>query len=233
MSQSKTIRVLLADDHQLFREGIAGLLSREPDVEVVGQARHGAEAVALAGQLRPDVALLDIQMPHCTGLEAARQLLAAQPGLKIIMLTISESDQDLFTAVKAGARGYLLKGSTSAAELVTAVRQVAAGEAIIAPSLAPRLLAEFAALSQQQGLELEREAEAEAEKEAEALRQVLSEREMEVLGLVSQGLKNREIADQLFISENTVRTHLRNILEKLHVQNRVQAAALLRGQSEG
>lgn len=229
MSQTKPIRVLLADDHQLFREGIAGLLSREPDIEVVGQARHGAEGVNLAEQLRPDVALLDIQMPHCTGLEAARQLLATQPGLKIIMLTISESDQDLFTAVKAGAQGYLLKGSTSAGELVTAVRQVAVGEAIIAPSLAPRLLAEFTALSQQQ----EREPEGEGEKDERALRQVLSEREMEVLELVGQGLKNREIADQLFISENTVRTHLRNILDKLHVQNRLQAAALLRGHGEG
>lgn len=229
MSQTKPIRVLLADDHQLFREGIAGLLSREPDIEVVGQARHGAEGVNLAEQLRPDVALLDIQMPHCTGLEAARQLLATQPGLKIIMLTISESDQDLFTAVKAGAQGYLLKGSTSAGELVTAVRQVAVGEAIIAPSLAPRLLAEFTALSQQQ----EREPEGEGEKDEGALRQVLSEREMEVLELVGQGLKNREIADQLFISENTVRTHLRNILDKLHVQNRLQAAALLRGHGEG
>ncbi|MBE2199968.1 MAG: response regulator transcription factor [Anaerolinea sp.] len=214
------IRVLLADDHQLFRAGIASLLARERDIEVVGQARNGQEAVTLAQQLQPDVALLDIQMPLCTGLEAARQLLAQQASLKIIMLTISEKDEDLFTAVKAGAQGYLLKGSTSAQELVTAVRQVAAGEAIIASSLVPQLLAEFAALSKEPEPELEEE-----EKEA---RPVLSERELEVLHLVSQGLKNREIAAQLFISENTVRTHLRNILDKLHVQNRVQAAALLR-----
>lgn len=214
------IRVLLADDHQLFRAGIASLLARERDIEVVGQARNGQEAVTLAQQLQPDVALLDIQMPLCTGLEAARQLLAQQASLKIIMLTISEKDEDLFTAVKAGAQGYLLKGSTSAQELVTAVRQVAAGEAIIASSLVPQLLAEFAALSKEPEPELEEE-----EKEA---RPVLSERELEVLHLVSQGLKNREIAAQLFISENTVRTHLRNILDKLHVQNRVQAAAMLR-----
>ncbi|MBK8986553.1 MAG: response regulator transcription factor [Chloroflexi bacterium] len=214
------IRVLLADDHQLFRAGIASLLARERDIEVVGQARNGQEAVTLAQQLQPDVALLDIQMPLCTGLEAARQLLAQQASLKIIMLTISEKDEDLFTAVKAGAQGYLLKGSTSAQELVTAVRQVAAGEAIIASSLVPQLLAEFTALS--------KEPEPGPEEEGKDARPVLSERELEVLHLVSQGLKNREIAAQLFISENTVRTHLRNILDKLHVQNRVQAAAMLR-----
>lgn len=219
------IRILLADDHQLFRAGIASLLEREPDLCVVAQAGNGEEAVALAQQHRPDVALLDIQMPLCNGLQAACRLLAQQPQLKIIMLTVSESDQDLFTAVKAGAQGYLLKGSSSAQELVTAVRQVAAGDAIIAPSLAPKLLAEFAALSRKQDQEQELE-----EREGGLVAQALSERELEVLLLVSRGLKNREIADQLFISENTVRTHLRNILDKLHVQNRVQAAALLRQQ---
>lgn len=229
MNQPKQIRVLLADDHRLFRDGIAGLLGREPDIVVVAQATNGAEAVELAAQFQPEVALLDIQMPLCTGLEAARQLLAQQPRLKIIMLTVSESDRDLFTAVKAGAQGYLLKGSTSADELVTAVRQVAAGDAIIAPNLVSQLLAEFAILSQ----EREQLPEHEPEQEHAGLHRLLSERELEVLQLVSQGLKNREIADQLYISENTVRTHLRNILDKLHVQNRVQAAALLRGQSEG
>lgn len=223
-----TIRVLLADDHKLFRAGIASLLTAEPDIEVVGQAENGEEAVALARRLQPDVALLDIQMPLCTGLEAARQLLAQQAQLKIIMLTISDSDQDLFAAVKAGPQGYLLKGSISAQELVTAVRQVAAGEAIIAPTLVPHLLAEFAALSQARAPEPEPKKNGGEQKPWE----VLSERELEVLHLVSQGLKNREIADQLFISENTVRSHLRNILDKLHVQNRVQAAALLRPQQE-
>ncbi len=222
------IRVLLADDHQLFRAGIASLLQREPDIEVVGQANNGVEAITLAQQLQPDVALLDIQMPLCTGLEAAHQLLANQAKIKLIMLTISDNDQDLFTAVKAGAQGYLLKGSISAQDLVTAVRQVAAGEAIIAPALVPHLLAEFAALSKEQ------EPEPRETEPGEDLRlhQILSERELEVLHLVSQGLKNREIAAQLFISENTVRTHLRNILDKLHVQNRIQAAALLQQQQQ-
>lgn len=220
------IRVMLADDHQLFRAGIASLLEREPDIEVVGQAPNGAEAVKLGQQLQPDVALLDIQMPVMGGLDAARQLLTQRPQLKIIMLTISDSDRDLFTAVKAGAQGYLLKGSTSTQELVTAVRQVAAGEAIIAPTLVPLLLAEFSHLSQEQEVN-----QAAAEPE-EALHQVLTERELEVLHQVSQGLTNREIAAKLFISENTVRSHLRNILDKLHVQNRLQAAALLKRPSD-
>lgn len=220
------IRVMLADDHQLFRAGIASLLEREPDIEVVGQAPNGAEAVKLGQQFQPDVALLDIQMPVMGGLDAARQLLAQQPRLKIIMLTISDSDQHLFTAVKAGAQGYLLKGSTSAQELVTAVRQVAAGEAIIAPALVPLLLAEFSHLSQEQEV---KQVAAEPEN---SLHQVLTERELEVLHQVSQGLTNREIATKLFISENTVRSHLRNILDKLHVQNRLQAAAFLKRPSD-
>lgn len=221
-----TIRVMLADDHQLFRAGIASLLEREPDIEVVGQAPNGAEAVKQGQQFQPDVALLDIQMPVMGGLDAARQLLAQQPQLKIIMLTISDSDRDLFTAVKAGAQGYLLKGSTSTQELVTAVRQVAAGEAIIAPALVPLLLAEFTNLSQTQEEKL---TVAEPEN---ALHQVLTERELEVLHQVSHGLTNREIAAKLFISENTVRSHLRNILDKLHVQNRLQAAALFKRPSD-
>lgn len=220
------IRVILADDHQLFRAGIASLLEREPDIEVVGQAPNGAEAVKLGQQLQPDVALLDIQMPVMGGLDAARQLLAQQPQLKIIMLTISDSDRDLFTAVKAGAQGYLLKGSTSTQELVTAVRQVAAGEAIIAPALVPLLLAEFTYLSQEQ------EAKPAVAEPEVALHHVLTEREMEVLHQVSQGLTNREIAAKLFISENTVRSHLRSILDKLHVQNRLQAAALWKRPSD-
>lgn len=221
---SPPIRILLADDHQLFRGGVASLLQREAGLEVVGQAANGEEAIALAEQTRPDVVLMDIQMPLCTGLEATRRLLAGQPGLKVIMLTISDSDRDLFTAVKAGAQGYLLKGSISIRELVEAIQRVAAGEAIIAPALVPHLLAEFAALTERRE---ETAVSLPATPTTDTL-DTLSERELEVLHLVAQGLKNREIAAQLVISENTVRTHLRNILDKLHVQNRLQAANLVK-----
>jgi DNA-binding NarL/FixJ family response regulator len=233
-TSTEPVRILLADDHRLFREGLASLLEREPDLHVVGQAVHGAEAVALAEQHQPDVVLMDIQMPICTGLEATQRLLTIRPDLKIIMLTVSDKDQDLFAAVKAGAQGYLLKGSTSATELVTAVRRVAAGEAIIAPTLAPFLLAEFNVLAQQQTPSPARTSTSTStitpDDHYPDARNVLTERELEVLQLVAQGLKNREVADQLVISENTVRTHLRNILDKLHVQNRLQAATLYQRQ---
>lgn len=226
---SVPIRVLLADDHQLFRDGLVSLLAREPDMNVVGQAANGAEAIRLAEDVQPQVVLMDIQMPVCSGLEATRHLIAWRPELKIVMLTISDKDQDLFAAVKAGAQGYLLKGSTSATELVTAVRRVAAGEAIIAPTLVPFLLAEFSSLAQQQ-VESTTITSASAEAQPANVLNVLTERELEVLQLVAQGLKNREVAGQLVISENTVRTHLRNILDKLHVQNRLQAATLYQQQ---
>ncbi len=211
------IRILLADDHHLFRAGLATLLEREDDLTIVAQAENGAEAVTLAEETHPDVALLDIQMPICNGLETTRRLLVRQPTVKIIMLTISDRDDDLFTSIKSGAQGYLLKGSISAADLITAVRRVAAGEAIIAPALVPRLLTEFTALSQQA-----------AQTSPVPALDKLTRRERETLELVAQGLKNREIAARLFISENTVRTYLRNILDKLHVRNRLQAAAFLK-----
>ncbi|MCA9976228.1 MAG: response regulator transcription factor, partial [Anaerolineales bacterium] len=221
-SNSQTpIRILLADDHQLFRAGVAGLLAQEPDFVVVGQAENGKEAIDLAQKTQPDVALLDVQMPVCNGLEAARRLLVLQPEIKIIMLTISDRDADLFTAVKSGAQGYLLKSSISANELIEAVQRVAASEAIITPSLVPLLLAEFAALSQQPNL---------PSPVPNPTLNRLTNREREILELVAQGLTNRETATQFIISENTVRTHLRNILDKLHVQNRLQAAAILHQQ---
>lgn len=215
------IRILLADDHRLFRAGIAGLLEQEPDFAVVGQAGNGEVALTLAEKSRPDVALLDVQMPVCNGLEAARRLLARQPDIKIIMLTISDRDADLFTAVKSGAQGYLLKSTVSANELTDAVRRVAAGEAIITPSLVPHLLTEFATLSQWP---------TQPPQAPDSALNRLTNRERETLEWVAEGLTNREIADQLVISENTVRTHLRNILDKLHVQNRLQAAAILHQQ---
>jgi DNA-binding NarL/FixJ family response regulator len=227
MNSSESLRIMLVDDHVLFREGVAGILDREPGLKVIGQASNGEEAVGLAKQLNPDLILMDIQMPICTGLEAAKRLLRWQPNLKIIMLTVSDKDQDLFSAIKTGAQGYMLKGSTRAQELVDVVKRVAAGEAIIAPALVPQLLSEFAAMKQGAESGLTPTPIPPNEPPSEHISGVLSERELEVLQLVAQGLKNREIAEHLFISENTVRTHLRNILDKLHVQNRMQAANLI------
>jgi len=225
----ETIRILLTDDHILFREGVAGILEREPDLHVVGQASNGREAVQLAQELNPDVILMDIQMPICTGLEAAQQLLEKQSGLRIVMLTVSDKDQDLFAAIKAGAQGYLLKGSTRAQELVDVVRRVAAGDAIITPALVPQLLSEFAAMKQGgERTAAPPHADLAPASASDDVFNALSDRELEVLHLVAEGLKNREIAESLFISENTVRSHLRNILDKLHVQNRLQAANLIK-----
>ncbi len=224
-------RVLVADDHQLFREGLVSLLERESGFEVVGQASDGEEAVTLAQQVKPDVILMDIMMPRCSGLEATRRLLAWRPDLKIIMLTISDKEKDLFEAIKAGAQGYLLKSSTSAAELVETVRRIVAGEAIITPALVPQLLAEFTAMAQRQNGTASAPETPSPPPPSSDITQ-LTEREHEVLALVAEGLTNRQIAARLVISENTVRAHLRNILDKLHVNNRVQAALLLQQQEK-
>ncbi len=238
---AQPIRVLLVDDHPLFRDGLASLLERDGRFQVVGYAGDGKAAVAAAARLNPDVVLMDIQMPDMDGLEATRRLMAAHPHLKVIMLTVSDQDEDLFEAIKAGAQGYLLKTATGGQEMVEAVGRVVAGEAIITPALAPRLLAEFAALARKaeaQGSERARERKSERVRGPESGRakerqevQTLSPREREVLELVAEGLSNKEIASRLVISENTVRAHLRNILDKLHVSSRVQAALWLRQQA--
>jgi len=237
------IRVLIADDHQLFRDGLVSLLERQGGFIVVGQAADGEEAVIQAQKTQPDVVLMDIQMPRCSGLEATHRLIAWRPEQKIIILTISDQEQDLFEAIKAGAQGYLLKMSTSGSELAETVRRVVAGEAIITPALVPYLLAEFAAMAQQQedssqprqpderAQQIQRESPS-LPARPEGTIQQLTEREREVLALVAEGLTNRQIAERLVISENTVRAHLRNILDKLHVHNRVQAALLFRQQQD-
>jgi len=242
----KPIRVLLVDDHPLFRDGLTSLLEKDERFQIVGEAENGEAAIVAAARLAPDVVLMDIQMPGIGGLEATRRLLATQPSLKVIMLTVSDKDDDLFEAIKAGAQGYLLKTVTGARELADAIVRIAAGEAIVTPALAPRLLAEFAALARERergrtgeyrGKEVEEQGTEEAgvqgSERAEAQGaelEVLTRREREVLELVAEGLTNKEIAARLVISENTVRAHLRRILDKLHVNSRVQAAVWLRQQ---
>jgi two-component system NarL family response regulator len=202
--------VLIVDDHALFRRGLQMVLRQEPDIDVVGEAADGNEAVEMAQESMPDVILMDVRMPHRTGIEATNQIKDLLPHVKILMLTISDEEADLYEAIKAGASGYLLK-EIPIDEVSEAIRSVWAGQSRLSPSMAAKLLTEFAAMS----------------KRAAETRQLpaprLTEREMEVLRLVAQGLNNRDIAGKLFISENTVKNHIRNILEKLHLHSRMEA----------
>jgi DNA-binding NarL/FixJ family response regulator len=203
--------VLLADDHALFRAGIASLL-RAWGMEVVGQAENGVAAVELTRRLRPDLVLMDVGMAPCNGLEATRVIKTELPDVKVIIVTVSEDDQDLFEAVKSGAEGYLLKGM-SEEELGATLEKISAGEPALSPTLAAKILDEFA-----------RMARAGADRSASP-EGGLTDREREVLRLVADGATNREIGSQLHISENTVSFHMKNILAKLHLKNRAQAAA--------
>jgi DNA-binding NarL/FixJ family response regulator len=204
------IRVLVADDHALFRRGLEMVLESEPDIEVVGEANDGHEAVRQAIELMPDIVLMDVRMPGGGGIEACQAIKEAAPHLKILMLTISDEEDDLYEAIKAGASGYLLK-EISIEEVADAIRSVQAGQSLISPSMASKLLNEFASMAKKE------------EEKVSAPRPRLTEREMEVLTLVAQGLNNRDIAKELFISENTVKNHVRNILEKLHLHSRMEA----------
>jgi DNA-binding NarL/FixJ family response regulator len=209
-AEPEKLKVLVVDDHALFRRGLEGVLKGEPDIEVIGEAADGAEAVDKAQELMPDVVLMDVRMPKRSGIEATQEIRELLPHAKILMLTISDEEADLYDAIKAGASGYLLK-EISIEEVADAIRSVWAGQSRISPSMASKLLTEFASIS----------------KKAEEKRQVpaprLTEREMEVLKLVAEGLNNRDIGARLFISENTVKNHIRNILEKLHLHSRMEA----------
>jgi len=202
------IRVLVVDDQELFRRGLTMLLAQDTDIEVVGEADDGIAGTDLATTLAPDVVLLDVRMPRRTGVEACRAIKEAVPSAKIIMLTVSDEEGDLYETVKNGASGYLLKDS-SIEEVAQAIRVVNEGQSLISPSMAVKLIDEFKQMSKP-----ERE-------QGPALK--LTERELEVLRLVAKGLNNREVAKELFISENTVKNHVRNILEKLQLHSRMEA----------
>jgi len=205
------IRVLLVDDHVLFRKGLASLIDPLEDMEVVGEAGDGREALERARELMPDLILMDIHMPGWDGLKATQLIKEEMPYVKIVMLTISDDNEDIFEAIKSGAQGYLLK-NLEPEELFELIRGVYRGEAPISGLTAARILDEFARLAQK-------------ETWVSDSGESLTPREKDVLQLVAQGATNKEIASQLFIAESTVKNHLRNILAKLHVQNRVQAAA--------
>ena len=204
------IRVLVVDDHALFRRGLQMVLEQEPDIEVVGEASDGAEAVTTAAETLPDIVLMDVRMPKRGGIDACTSIHETVPSAKIIMLTISDEEVDLYDAIKAGAMGYLLK-EISIEEVASAIRAVHGGQSLISPSMASKLLTEFASMI----------------KKSDDRQQVptprLTDREMEVLKLVAKGMNNRDIAKQLFISENTVKNHIRNILEKLQLHSRMEA----------
>ena len=204
------IRVLVVDDHALFRRGLQMVLEQEPDIEVVGEASDGAEAVEKSADTLPDIVLMDVRMPKRGGIDACTAIHETVPSAKIIMLTISDEEAYLYDAIKAGAMGYLLK-EISIAEVASAIRAVHGGQSLISPSMASKLLTEFASMI----------------KKTDDRQQVptprLTDREMEVLKLVAKGMNNRDIAKQLFISENTVKNHIRNILEKLQLHSRMEA----------
>ena len=200
------IRVLVADDHVVVRQGIRALLATEPDIDVVGEAENGREAVAEADRLQPDVILMDLVMPEMDGIEAIGRITARQPGARILVLTSFATDDKVFPAIKAGALGYLLKDS-GPEELVDAIHQTYRGEPSLHPMIARKVLQEVSGPS-----------------ERPPTPEPLTEREMGVLRLVARGRSNREIADELAVSEATVRTHVSNILGKLHLASRTQAA---------
>ena len=205
------IRVLLADDHHLFREGVTNLLNAQPDLEVVGEASDGLEVLVMARKLRPDLILMDIGMPGCDGVEATERIMQELPETTIVILTVRDEDEHLFRAIQSGAQGYLLKNIRSQ-ELIALIRGAVKGEAAITPALGARMLEEFRRLSHRPHMEPIDESA------------TLTQREKEVLALVAQGASDQEIAQKLVISIHTVKSHMRNILAKLQMSHRHEAA---------
>jgi DNA-binding NarL/FixJ family response regulator len=205
------IRVLLADDHALFREGLAGILDAQPDLEVIGEAGDGLEVIVKAQELRPDLIVMDVSMPGCDGVEATQRIKKSLPEVTIVMLTVRNEDEKLFEAIKSGAQGYLLK-SIRSRDLVALLRGAVQGEAAITSSMGGRMLEEFRRLAQQESRFPDDDAIS------------LTRREQEVLSLVAEGATDQEIAQELSISIHTVKSHMRNILGKLHLSHRHEAA---------
>ncbi|MGD8623320.1 MAG: response regulator transcription factor [Anaerolineae bacterium] len=205
------IRVLLADDHALFREGLAGILDAQPDLEVIGEAGDGLEVIVKAQELKPDLIVMDVSMPGCDGVEATQRIKKSLPEVTIVMLTVRNEDEKLFEAIKSGAQGYLLK-SIRSRDLVSLLRGAVQGEAAITSSMGGRMLEEFRRLAQQESRFPDDDAIS------------LTRREQEVLSLVAEGATDQEIAHELSISIHTVKSHMRNILGKLHLSHRHEAA---------
>ena len=210
------IRILIADDHAVVREGTRQILEQEPDIEVVAEAGDGEEAVRLGGSSKPDVAIIDIAMPKLDGIEATRQIKALYPTVGVLILTAYDDDQFVFSLLEAGAAGYLLK-SVRGRELIDAVRAVYAGESVLHPTIARKVLNRFAPAS--------------GKPQEQRLSEILSEREMEVLKLATRGLSNQDIADKLCLSLRTVQAHLGHIFNKLQVSSRTEA--VVRALKEG
>lgn len=211
------IKVLVVDDHDLFRRGLMEVLEEEDDIKVIGEARNGQQAIDQAELLSPDVVFMDLNMPGQNGIEATAYLTQKWPDLKVLVLTVSEEAADLYRALSVGARGYVLKISDPQ-EIIDALRQVHQGWVVVSPAMAPRFLSDLSQPSDRGLMPAAMEGVAAGETQ-------LTPREQEILRLVARGLSNAELADTLMVSENTVKTHVKNILGKLHMKNRREAAS--------